>query len=100
MLACWLDVFAIRWLTVEDRLSFLQQPGTNHGQTNLEPAAPYENLHLVARDYLDRLRQSLDALQQPDDPMLRWRNVHTMAQVNARLAQAGELLDKLNATTK
>jgi hypothetical protein len=46
------------------------------------------------------LRQSLDALQQPDDPKLRWRNVHTMAQVNARLAQAGELLDKLNATTK
>jgi hypothetical protein len=34
MLACWLDVFAIRWLTVEDRLSFLQQPGTNHGQTH------------------------------------------------------------------
>jgi len=60
---------------------------------NLEPAAPYENLHLVARDYLDRLRQSLDTLQQPDDPALRWRNVHTMA-------QAGELLDKLNATTK
>ncbi len=30
---------------------------------NLEPAAPYENLHLVARDYLDRLRQLLDALQ-------------------------------------
>ena len=66
----------------------------------LEPAAPYENLHLVARDYLDRLRHSLDALQQPDYPKLRWRNVHTMAQVNARLAQAGELLDKLNATTK
>ncbi len=64
----------------------------------LEPAAPYENLHLVARDYLDRLRQSLDALQQPNDPKLQWRNVHTMAQVNARLAQAGELLDKLNAT--
>jgi hypothetical protein len=34
MLACWLDVFLIRWLTVEDRLSFLQQPGTTHGQTN------------------------------------------------------------------
>ena len=66
----------------------------------LEPAAPYENLHLVARDYLDRLRQSLDALQPPDDQALRWRNVHTMAQVNARLAQAGELLDKLNAITK
>lgn len=66
----------------------------------VEPAAPYENLHLVARDYLDRLRQSLDTLQQPNDPALRWRNVHTMAQVNARLAQAGELLDKLNATTK
>ena len=66
----------------------------------LEPAAPYENLHLVARDYLDRLRQSLDALRQPDDPTLRWRNVHTMAQVNARLAQAGEMLDKLNANTK
>ena len=66
----------------------------------LEPAAPYENLHLVARDYLDRLRQSLDALQQPDAPKLRWQNVHTMAQVNARLAQAGELLDKLNANTK
>ncbi len=66
----------------------------------LEPAAPYENLHLVARDYLDRLRQSLDALQQTDDPKLRWRNVHTMAQVNARLAQAGEMLDKLNANTK
>jgi hypothetical protein len=65
----------------------------------LEPAAPYENLHLVARDYLDRLRQSLDTLQQPDDPALHWRNVHTMAQVNARLAQAGELLDKLNVTT-
>jgi len=67
---------------------------------SLEPAAPYENLHLVARDYLDRLRQSLDALQQPDDPALCWRNVHTMAQVNARLAQAGELLDKLTTTTK
>ena len=66
----------------------------------LEPAAPYENLHLVARDYLDRLRQSLDALQQPDDPKLRWQNVHTMAQVNARLAQASELIDKLDATTK
>jgi hypothetical protein len=66
----------------------------------LEPAAPYENLHLVARDYIDRLRQSLDVLQQPDDPNLRWRNVHTMAKVNARLAQAGELLDKINATTK
>ena len=66
----------------------------------LEPAAPYENLHLVARDYLDRLRQSLDDLQQPDDPALRWRNVHTMAQVNARLAQASELIDKLDATTK
>lgn len=66
----------------------------------IEPAAPYENLHLVARDYLDRLRQSLDGLQQPDDPMLRWRHVHTMAQVNARLAQAGELLDKLTATIK
>ena len=65
-----------------------------------EPTARYENLHLVARDYLDRLRQSLDALQPPDDPALRWHNVHTMAQVNARLAQAGELLDKLNATTK
>jgi hypothetical protein len=34
MLACWLDVFAIRWLTVDDRLSFLHQPGTNHVQTN------------------------------------------------------------------
>ena len=66
----------------------------------LEPAAPYENLHLVARDYLDRLRQSLDDLQQPDDPALRWRNVHTMAQVNARLAQASELIDKLDATAK
>ena len=69
-------------------------------QPALEPAAPYENLHLVARDYLDQLRQSLDALQPPDDPALRWRNVHTMAQVNARLAQAGELLDKLTTTTK
>ena len=66
---------------------------------NIEPAAPYENLHLVARDYLDRLRQSLDGLQTPDDPALRWRHVHTMAQVNARLAQAGEMLDKLTATT-
>jgi hypothetical protein len=66
----------------------------------IEPAAPYENLHLVARDYLDRLRQSLDALQQPNDPALRWRNVHTMAQVNARLAQAGKLLDKLTTTAK
>ncbi len=66
----------------------------------LEPAAPYENLHLVARDYLDRLRQSLDALQQPNDPKLQWRNVHTMARVNARLAQAGELLDKLTASAK
>ena len=66
----------------------------------LEPAAPYENLHLVARDYLDRLRQSLDDLQQPDDPKLRWWNVHTMAQVNARLAQASELIDKLDATPK
>ena len=66
----------------------------------LEPAAPYENLQLVARDYLDRLGQSLDALQQPDDPKLRRRNVYTMAEVNARLAQAGELLDKLNAATK
>lgn len=69
-------------------------------KTSIEPAAPYENLHLVARDYLDRLRQSLDALQPPDDPALGWRNVHTMAQVNARLAQAGELLDKLTTTTK
>ncbi len=69
-------------------------------KTAIEPAAAYENLHLVARDYLDRLRQSLDALQQPDDPALRWRNVHTMAQVNARLAQAGELLDKLTTTSK
>jgi hypothetical protein len=66
----------------------------------IEPAAPYENLHLVARDYLDRLRQSLDALQPPDDPALRWRQVHTMAQVNARLAQAGELLDRLAAGPK
>ena len=63
----------------------------------LEPAAPYENLHLVARDYLDRLRQSLDALQQPDDPALRWRNVHMLAQVTARLAEAGELLDQITA---
>jgi hypothetical protein len=67
---------------------------------SIEPAAAYENLHLVARDYLDRLRLSLDTLQPPDDPALRWLSVHTMAQVNARLAQAGELLDKLNATTK
>jgi hypothetical protein len=67
---------------------------------SIEPAAPYENLHLVARDYLDRLRQSLDTLQPPDDPALRWRSVHMMAQVNARLAQAGELLDKLTTTTK
>jgi hypothetical protein len=66
----------------------------------LEPASAYENLHLVASDYLDRLRQSLDALQQPDDPALRWRNVHMMAQVNARLAEASELLDKLTTTTK
>jgi hypothetical protein len=66
----------------------------------LEPAAPYENLHLVARDYLDRLRQSLDALQQPDDPALRWRNVHMMAQVTARLAEAGELLDQITAPSK
>ncbi len=66
----------------------------------IEPAAPYENLHLVARDYLDRLRQSLDALQPPDDPALRWRQVHTMAQVNARLAQAGELLDRLAGSPK
>jgi len=66
----------------------------------IEPAAPYENLHLVARDYLDRLRQSLDALQQPDDPSLRWRHVHTMAQVNARLAQACKLLDEITTTTK
>jgi hypothetical protein len=66
----------------------------------IEPAAPYENLHLVARDYLDRLRQSLDAMQQPDAPSLHWRSVHTMAQVNARLAQAGELLDKLTTTSK
>ena len=66
----------------------------------IEPAAPYENLHLVARDYLDRLRQSLDAMQQPDDPSLYWQSVHTMAQVNARLAQAGELLDKLTTTSK
>jgi len=34
-------------------------------------------------------------MQQPDAPSLRWRNVHTMARVNARLAQAGELLDKV-----
>jgi hypothetical protein len=61
----------------------------------LEPTSAYENLHLVARDYLDRLRQSLDELQQPDDPALRWRNVHRMAQVNARLAEAGELLDQI-----
>ncbi len=45
----------------------------------LEPAPPYENLHLVARDYLDRLRQTLDALQKPNDPALRWRDVHAMA---------------------
>lgn len=63
----------------------------------LEPAAPYENLHHVARDYLDRLRQSLDALQKPDNPALRWRNVHMLAQVNARLAEAGELLDQITA---
>jgi hypothetical protein len=85
-------------LTIVFRFSNNQEP--TMGKPTLEPAAPYENLHLVARDYLDRLRQLLDALQQPDDPKLRWRNVHTMAQVNARLAQAGELLDKLNATTK
>ncbi len=66
----------------------------------IEPASAYENLHVVARDYLDRLRQSLDALQPPDDPALRWLNVHTMAQVTARLAEAGELLDKLTTTTK
>ena len=66
---------------------------------SIEPTAAYENLHLVARDYLDRLRQSLDALPTPDDPMLRWQTVHTMAQVNAILAQAGELLDRLNLTT-
>ena len=66
----------------------------------IKPAAPYENLHLVARDYLDRLRQSLDTLQPPDDPALHWRNVHTMARVNARLAQASELLDGLTTTTK
>ncbi len=66
----------------------------------IEPAAPYDNLHLVARDYLDRLRQSLDALQQPEDPSLGWRHVHMMVEVNARLAKAGELLDKLTATSK
>jgi hypothetical protein len=80
------------------RVSNNQEP--TMAKPTIEPAAPYENLHLVARDYLDRLRQSLDTLQQPDDPALRWRNVHTMAQVNARLAQAGELLDKLTTTTK
>jgi hypothetical protein len=80
------------------RVSNNQDP--TMAKPTIEPAAPYENLHLVARDYLDRLRQSLDTLQQPDDPALRWRNVHTMAQVNARLAQAGELLDKLTTTTK
>lgn len=66
----------------------------------IEPASPYENLHMVARDYLDRLRQSLDAMQQPDAPSLRWRNVHTMARVNAKLAQAGELLDKVTNNMK
>jgi hypothetical protein len=34
------------------------------------------------------------------EPTAPYENVHTMAQVNARLAQACELLDKLNATTK
>jgi|GEM_PF-4926058 len=34
----------------------------------IEPATLYENLHVVARDYLDRLRQSLVVFQQPDDP--------------------------------
>jgi len=66
----------------------------------IEPASTYESLHIVARDYLDRLRQSLDALQRPDDPELRWGNVHMMAQVTARLAEAGELLDRLTKTTR
>jgi hypothetical protein len=66
----------------------------------IEPASAYENLHIVVRDYLDRLRQSLDALQHPDDPALCWRNVHMMAKVNARLAEASELLDMLTTTTK
>jgi hypothetical protein len=66
---------------------------------SIEPTGAYENLHLVARDYLDRLRQSLDALPTPDEPMLRWQTVHTMSHVNECLAEAGELLDQLKATT-
>ncbi len=67
----------------------------------LEPAAPYENLHLVAHAItsIDCGNRS-KLCNNTDDPKLRWRNVHTMAQVNARLAQTGELLDKLNTTTK
>jgi hypothetical protein len=34
MLACWLDVLGIYWLTVEDRLSLLEQPGNKNGQSN------------------------------------------------------------------
>jgi hypothetical protein len=85
-------------LRIVFRFSNNQEP--TMAKPTLEPAAPYENLHLVARDYLDRLRQSLDALQRPEAPELRWRDVHTMAQVNARLAEASELLDKLTTTTK
>ena len=66
----------------------------------IEPAAPYENLHLVARDYLDRLRDILSEMQQPDSPSLRWQHVHVMAEVNARFAQAGELLEKFKSTNE
>lgn len=66
----------------------------------LEPTAPYGNLHLVARDYLDRLQDLLSEMRKPDDPSLRWQHVHVMAEVNARLAQASELLDRFTTANK
>ena len=67
---------------------------------HMEAAAPYENLHLVTRDYLDHIRDLLSIMQQPNTPTIGWRDVHTLAEVNARLAEAAGLLERLTTSVR
>lgn len=62
---------------------------------NLNAEAAYENAHLVAQDLVQRIDELLFDLPAPDNEEypIRWDNVGTINEVNARLSAVIRFLD-------
>jgi len=54
--------------------------------------ATYENLQLVARDLLEKLREQLDAMPSPSSAGVAWTHVGDLAEVVHKLSEVSQFM--------